>query len=108
MHVPTGLFIYGMYQKEENNGTPLSFNLPGIGSVNNANDTDVWYVKAGIKRTWTPLGATVLFGEGGQYKNQFSGCAVSRRRLPVPADTGAAQPQRLNGGVCLNNDTACS
>ena len=35
------------------------------------NDTDVWYVKAGIKRTWTPLGATVLFGEGGQYEHQF-------------------------------------
>ncbi len=52
-------------------------------------------MKGGIKRTWTPLGATVLFGEGGQYKNQFSGvgdvCSggagslnaqLQRRRLP--------------------------
>ena len=38
-----------------------------------ANDTDVWYVKAGIKRAWMPAGATVLFGEWGQYNDQFSG-----------------------------------
>ena len=55
LHVPTGLFIYGMYQREENNGTSLTFDLPGFGAVDNANETDVWYVKAGIKRTWTPL-----------------------------------------------------
>jgi hypothetical protein len=30
-------------------------------------------VKAGIKKTWTPLGATVIWGEAGQYLNMFSG-----------------------------------
>ena len=29
-------------------------------------------MKAGIKRTWMPLGATVLWGEYGQYRNQYS------------------------------------
>ncbi len=33
LHVPTGLFVYGVYQKEENNGTSFSFNLPGFGTV---------------------------------------------------------------------------
>ena len=39
----------------------------------NANTTDVWFAKAGIKRTWTPLGATVLWGEAGQYHNMYNG-----------------------------------
>ncbi len=94
LHVPTGLFIYGMYQKEQNNGTTLTFNLPGFGAVNNQNSTDVWYVKGGIKRTWTPLGATVLFGEGGQYKNQFAG--VGWRNLCSWWRLNA----NSNGGVC--------
>ena len=43
----------------------------------NANQTDVWFAKAGIKRTWTPLGATVLWGEAGQYHNMYNGiCGV--------------------------------
>ena len=43
----------------------------------NANENDVWYIKAGIKRAWMPAGATVIFGEWGQYNDQFSGlCAL--------------------------------
>jgi hypothetical protein len=67
MHVPSGLWAYGLYQHEENDGTQWQ------GPAGNANDTNVWFVKAGIKRTWTPLGATVLWGEGGQYQDQFGG-----------------------------------
>ena len=80
LHVPSGLFVYGLYQNEQNEGTPYkTFNFTkGAVTNSNANETDVWYLKAGIKRTWTPLGATVLFGEGGQYHNQFSGiCGVT-------------------------------
>ena len=79
MHVPSGLFVYGLYQNEQNNGTQWltpKFNNNGvfIGNTNsNANDTNVWFLKAGIKRTWTPLGATVIWGEGGQYEDQFTG-----------------------------------
>jgi hypothetical protein len=99
LHVPSGLFIYGMYQKEQNDGTSLTFNLPGFGAVNNQNSTDVWYVKGGIKRTWTPLGATVLFGEGGQYQNQFTGALGD---VCSGAATGALN-SNSNGGVCLTN-----
>jgi hypothetical protein len=82
MHVPSGLWAYGLWQEEDNNGTQwkeLNFNHPvnSNGTLNardsNANQTDVWFTKAGIKRTWTPLGATVIWGEGGQYHNMYSG-----------------------------------
>ena len=72
MHVPSGLFIYGMYQNEQNQGTSLG-TLSGFGVNNNANSNDVWYLKGGIKRTWNPLGATVLYGEYGQYQDMFAG-----------------------------------
>jgi len=76
LHVPSGLFIYGLYQQEQADPTPRFF--PGgagfatFGSSTD-NDTDVFYVKGGIKRTWSPLGATVLFGEWAQYNDQFGG-----------------------------------
>ena len=75
LHVPSGLWAYGMWQREDNNGTQwksINFSNGNV-SNSNANENDVWFVKAGIKRTWTPLGATVIWGEGGQYRNMFSG-----------------------------------
>jgi hypothetical protein len=72
MHVPSGLFVYGLYQNEHNNGTNI-VNFDGTNS--DANDTNVWYIKAGIRRTWSPVGATVVFGQYGQYNDQFSGLA---------------------------------
>ncbi len=82
MHVPSGLWAYGLWQEEDNNGTQwkeLNFDHPFDSHGNlesrdsNANTTDVWFAKAGIKRTWTPLGATVLWGEAGQYHNMYNG-----------------------------------
>ena len=71
--------MYGLYQREQNDGTQWqtvkfdsndnAFKLHD----SNANENDVWYIKAGIKRAWMPAGATVIFGEYGQYKDQFSG-----------------------------------
>ena len=75
MHVPSGLFVYGLYQREQNDGTQWQeFNF-NTGKIHDsaANETDVWYVKAGIKRAWSPVGATVLFGEWGQYNDMFTG-----------------------------------
>jgi hypothetical protein len=85
MHVPSGLFIYGMWQREENNGTnlgestagsnPFPLGFGGYGAVSSTamNENDVWFLKGGIKRTWNPLGATVLWGEYGQYEDQYRG-----------------------------------
>jgi hypothetical protein len=107
MHVPTGLFAYGMYQNEHNSGTHLGFAVPGFNDAGGAaNDTNVWYVKAGIKRTWTPLGATVLFGEGGQYEDQFAGmvgvnlCGGSTGLSNLG---GGSLNAFSTGGVCAHN-----
>ena len=34
-------------------------------------DTDAWYVKPFWRKTWSPLGATTLYGEYGQYNDQL-------------------------------------
>ncbi len=70
MHVPSGLWFYGLYQNEQNEGTQWQ------GPAQNANNNSTWFIKAGIKRTWTPLGATVIWGEGGQYLNSSAECAL--------------------------------
>ncbi|WP_367115888.1 porin [Hyphomicrobium sp.] len=48
-HVPTGIFVYGAYGHNE------SDLLVG--------DADTYYVKAGLRERWHPLGHTVLYGE---------------------------------------------
>jgi hypothetical protein len=106
LHVPSGLFIYGLYQHEKNNGTSFG-TLSGIGVNNNANDADVWYLKGGIKRTWNPLGATVLFGEYGEYRDQFAGalgnvCAVGGVLNGGGAFVGGQVPVGV-APVCLGN-----
>jgi len=118
MHVPTGLFAYGLFQNDQEQGTQFkSFNFKN-GHVTNseANDTDVWFVKAGIKRAWMPAGATVLFGEWGQYNDQFRGlcglpgsvngsngnpfCAAS---IPVGVvNSGPLKGQAITAGALVN------
>ncbi|AHB48957.1 hypothetical protein W911_11960 [Hyphomicrobium nitrativorans NL23] len=51
-HVPTGLFVYGAYGNND-----LDFG-GGVGF-----ESDTYYVKAGLRQRWTPLGHTVLYGE---------------------------------------------
>jgi hypothetical protein len=95
MHVPSGLFVYGLWENENNQGTPFqTFNTTTFGTSNssNANDTTAWYIKGGIKRTWTPLGATVLYGEYAQYQNMFAGACASEQSLNSGFDSnGTAQ-----------------
>jgi len=80
MHVPSGLFVYGLYQNDQEKGTQfknINFNNGKVGGNAAANDTDTWFVKAGIKRTFSPVGATVLWGEWGQYNDMYRGlCGV--------------------------------
>jgi hypothetical protein len=72
MHVPSGLGLYGMYQNDSLDGNFLNART---GVAQGFADTDAWYAKPFIKRTWLPLGATVLFGEYGEYNDQFNGLA---------------------------------
>jgi hypothetical protein len=77
MHKPSGLGVYAMYQHEDSPGsvTNLNNNGPtgGFGSAISAPDTDVWYVKPFWRKAWSPIGATVLYGEYGQYNDMYSG-----------------------------------
>lgn len=75
MHAPTGLFFYGLYQNEQNDGTQWkSINLK-TGKIvdNNVNDNDVFYTKFGIRKAFTPVGATVIFGEWARYEDMYQG-----------------------------------
>lgn len=58
MHTPSGLGLYGMYQYEE---------LDLVA----APDTNVWYLKPFLKKTFMPMGATTFYGEYGNYEDQF-------------------------------------
>jgi hypothetical protein len=45
----------------------------GFPFVNRGNpDTDAWYIKPFWRKAWSPIGATVLYGEWGQYNDQFN------------------------------------
>ncbi|CAN1721747.1 Porin [Hyphomicrobium sp. 1Nfss2.1] len=58
-HVPTGLFVYGAYGNAQYDQA--------------SGDSDTYYVKAGLRERWTPLGHTVLYGE--YEKNESTGAA---------------------------------
>ena len=85
MHVPSGLFIYGMYSAEDAGGTFANNVKNTIQS--NATTPDMWYIKGGVKRTWLPLGATVLYGEYGQYNDQY-GLTLAGANLCTSAGFG--------------------
>ncbi len=101
MHKPSGLGVYAMDQWEKAKGSQrpsnnfvrfeaqpflcrcshclsavnidLSYGGGAAPFVKNSRpDTNVWYVKPFWRKTWTPAGATTLFGEYGQYNDQFA------------------------------------
>jgi Gram-negative porin len=78
LHKPSGLGIYGLWQTEDTGGDRHFF-LGGPFISDDVNlfrvavpDSDVWYVKPFWRKTWSPIGATTLFGEFGQYNDQFN------------------------------------
>jgi hypothetical protein len=54
-HLHSGLWVYGAYTDIESDSAVLGD--PGYV------DNDSWYIKAGLRRRWHPLGHTVLYGE---------------------------------------------
>ena len=58
MHSPSGIGLYGLYQNESSTGAP---------------NTDVWYLKPFVKgHWWNSAGATIFYGEWGQYNDQYA------------------------------------
>ncbi|MDO9382919.1 MAG: porin [Hyphomicrobiaceae bacterium] len=69
-HVPTGLFLYGAYGTFENEDV-VAAEL----------ESDTYYLKAGIRQRWTPLGHTVLYGEYMNVESDFDDLASTNREL---------------------------
>ena len=89
MHKPSGLGVYAMYQWEKAKGSGFQNYVGDVGNFlttgydpvffkNSRPDTNVWYVKPFWRKTWTPAGATTLFGEYGQYNDQFNAAGGSQ------------------------------
>jgi hypothetical protein len=99
MHKPSGLGIYAMGQWEETDGrnsATIGLTSVTIDAITISNpppnlnidllfadgqftvfdrgnqSTDAWYIKPFWRKVWWPAGATVLYGEFGQYNDQFA------------------------------------
>lgn len=68
-HLASGLFLHGAYGHEHNGGTILAGNVTPL-------DGEHWYVKAGVRKTWTALGATIFYGGYGRYYDQLGPAAL--------------------------------
>ena len=97
-HVPTGLFFYGAYGKEFNDGLVSAAEIAAQGGANKQ-DGDNFYLKAGIRQKWSSLGHTVLFGEYGEnhdkdtialYNGGVSSTQLSQWGLGVVQEIDAA------------------
>ncbi|MCC7252509.1 MAG: porin, partial [Hyphomicrobium sp.] len=91
-HIATGLFVHGAYGREDNNATLLAngFVEP---------DSEHYYVKAGIRRKWTPLGATVVYGDYAAYLDQLGPAALA-------AGATSSTLERFGGGIAQEIDAA--
>jgi hypothetical protein len=76
MHKPSGLGIYATGNWEQvdsaNNCTNQGcLNNLGLFTTATPPDTDMWGVKPFWRKAWSPIGATVLYGEFAQYNDFF-------------------------------------
>jgi hypothetical protein len=60
------------FNPDDVNGVIFGSGFGGPVAVRNTPDTDAWYVKPFWRKAWSPIGATVLYGEYGQYNDQFA------------------------------------
>ncbi len=67
-HIESGLFVHAAYGHENNSDTTVVVGTPATQVT--PPDSNQWYVKAGIRRAWTPLGATIIFGDYAEYLDQ--------------------------------------
>jgi Gram-negative porin len=64
MHAPTGLYVYGGY-----GATTLDLKATQI-AANKDDQSEAWFIQAGIEQKFNSLGKTTLFGE---YRNDTAG-----------------------------------
>jgi len=92
-HIETGLFVHAAYGYEDNSDTRI-----GVAQIKPENGQH-WYVKAGIRKKWTALGATVLYGDYAEYLDQIGPVALG---LGVTDSTF----RRYGGGIAQEIDAA--
>jgi predicted porin len=66
-HVPTGLFVYGAYGDNKIDLKPAN--------AGEDDNSDTWFIQAGIERKWIPLGKTNIFAE---YRNDDVGARSTK------------------------------
>ncbi len=91
-HQPTGLFVHAAYGREDNNNALLT-------NGHAAPDSHQWYVKSGIRQRWTPLGATIVYGDYAEYDDQLGPTALAL------GATGS-KFSRYGGGIAQEIDAA--
>ncbi|MDX2307341.1 MAG: hypothetical protein NW216_03795 [Hyphomicrobium sp.] len=92
LHKPSGIFVSGAYFHREFSGSDLGvltfacFNSGDAADIRalgiacgNRPDTDYYWVNAGLRRKWLPIGATSIYGEYGHSSDSISGLNVSVR-----------------------------
>ncbi len=90
-HIGSGLFVHGAYGREDNSETVLAGGVTPL-------DGKHWYVKAGIREKWTPLGATIFYAHYGQYIDQIGPAAL--------ALVTSSELDVLGGGIVQELDVA--
>lgn len=91
-HMATGIFVHGAYGREDNSNTLLP------GGVTPP-DSNHWYVKSGVRQKWTPLGATIVYGDFAEYNDQLGPGALA---LGATSST----LHRYGGGIAQEIDAA--
>ena len=71
-HVATGVWILGNYGREFLSDMP-----PGLANLAINDHPDQWYVKAGLRERWHPLGHTVLYGFYGKRNDMINAVDVT-------------------------------
>ena len=133
LHKPSGLGIFGQYTHESTGGGDEFFGSAddfrrsdfdsGRASaflrISNP-ETNTWYVKPFWRKNWSPLGATTLYGEYGQYNDQFQAGAGGLcgtfdgsfgTNIDPSATRSASNQWQLHGHACwtsLSRAQKCS
>ncbi|MGD9712897.1 MAG: porin, partial [Thermomicrobiales bacterium] len=92
-HLASGLFVHAAYGEEDNNNQRL------LGSGLPVEDGRHWYVKSGIRKNWTPLGATIVYGDYAEYLDQLGPAAIEQGAT-------SSKMQRFGGGIAQEIDAA--
>lgn len=102
-HLATGLFVHGAYGREDNDDALAlrDTNGDGVGDtvVGPVKDGEHWYVKAGMRRAWLPLGHTIVYGDYAEYHDQLGPAALAQGAT-------SSELTRYGGGIAQEIDSA--